>query len=278
MKDYYYYQAFRKTTVQVLDLFNDIQINRYDQGGNWLKRVEVPLKYSPKEKIWFWLNERNDDEQLPIMSLALTGIDYSLERAGNKHKKLVECSSSTPSAATIASYLNPIPYDLNFTLSVWSLYMSDVDQILEQILPYFQPYVFVRVYSPDLDTTFEVKVIFQSATPEHEFEYTDDTFRILKYSLEFVAQTYMFRPIENTGLIKSVLLNYYTDTAAWESGIRTESTFTSAASGETQRFTSIAPWQLSDGDPIYDYELFNFGSRVGNVSHINHAPSATHVY
>ena len=48
MKNYYYYQAFRKTTVQFLDLFNDIKIRRYDRGGNFVKYVEVPVKYSDK--------------------------------------------------------------------------------------------------------------------------------------------------------------------------------------------------------------------------------------
>ena len=80
MKNYYYYEVFRKTVTQFLDIFNDINIKRYDDSGCFLKNVNVPLKYAPKEKIWYWLNERKQDETLPIMAVTMQGVEYSLER------------------------------------------------------------------------------------------------------------------------------------------------------------------------------------------------------
>ena len=275
MRNYYYYGAFRKTTVQFLDLFNDINIKRYDRGGNFVKYVEVPVKYSPKEKIWFWLNERKDDEMLPVLSVALTGVEYSLERAANKHQKINACSVP----GVLRQFLNPVPYDLTFSVSLWALYMADVDQILEQILPFFQPYVMIRVYSPELESKFDVKTIFNSATPDIDFEYTDETFRILKYTLDFTVQTYLFKPMENVGIVQQILVNYYTNDAAWAKAredARSGSVFTSAASGESQLFTMVPPYLTADTDPIYDYELFSMGDKVGSrhvsggIEHINH--------
>jgi hypothetical protein len=261
--NYYYYQAFRKTTVQFLDLFNGIKIRRFNQAGTFVKYVQVPIKYSPKEKIWYWLNERKDDEVLPIMSCQLNGVDYSVERSANKHQK-ISCTQD----GVVSTYLNPVPYDINFQVSIWALYMYDIDQILEQILPWFQPYVMIRVYSPDLQATFDVKVIFTSATPEHEFEYSDDTFRILKYTLDFNVQTYMFKPIEVAGVIGKILMNFYTTEGQWNAR-DTTSTFTSAASGgEMMRFTTVQPWQTVDNDPIYDYELFSDNTKVGGADRV----------
>ena len=283
MKNFYHYKAFRKTTVQFLDLFNDIEIQRFDQGGNFERFIKVPIKYSPKEKIWFWLSERKDDEVLPIMSCTLTGVDYSLERAVNKHQVLTD--TITSSAGSVRSYLNPVPYDLTFQVSLWTLYMSDIDQILEQILPWFQPYVMIRIHSPELVSTFDVKVIFNSVTPEHEFEYTDDTFRILKYTLDFTVQTYMFKPMETVGVIQEILLNYYTNENAFMAAgeqAALSSTFTSGASGESQQFVVQAPWLTIDNDPIYDYELFNDTIKIGSdhvsggITHINHPGDWTH--
>ena len=281
MDNFYYYQSFRKTTVQFLDLFSGIKIRRFDRSGNFLKFIKVPIKYSPKEKIFYWLNERHDDEMLPMMSCQLNGVDYSLERAANKHQRLTDSIST--SAGVIRQYLNPVPYDVNFTVTLWSLYMYDIDQILEQILPWFQPYVMIRIYSPELVSTFDVKVIFSSVTPEIESEYADDAFRVLKYTLDFQVQTYMFKPMENTGIIRQILLNYYTSDESWAG--RNEvgnSTFASAASGESQVFTAVDPWLTVDNDPIYDYELYSYGDKIGSshvsggTEHINHAGEWKH--
>jgi len=260
MKTYYYYKALRRTITQFLDLFNDIKIARYDVNGSFLKNVVVPLKYAPKEKIWIWLNERHDDEMLPQMAVTLTGVEYSLERQTNKHFRITDCTSADESS--ISRYLNPIPYDLNFQLGIWSLYMYDVDQILEQILPYFQPYIYMRVGIPELSSTFETKVLFNSASPDIETEYADEGRRILKYTLDFTVQTFLFKPIEVTGLIRTILANFYMNESTWNTAFAdTDSTFTSAASGESMRL--IGP--SADDPSIYTYEIFQLGERVDGV-------------
>jgi len=260
MKQYYYYKALRKTITQFLDMFNDIKIARYTQKGVFDKYIEVPLKFGMKEKIWYWLNERKDDEMLPIISVTMSSIEYSLERATNKYRSI--CVSQTD-GGDLTRFLNPVPYDISFQVGIWGLYMTDIDQILEQILPYFQPYVFMRLYIEELDATFDVKVIFTSATPETELEWTDDNFRVLKWTLEFQVQTYLFRPVETVGTIGKIYLNYYTNETTFNARDNS-STFTSGASGETQRFVAISAGATPE-DHFYTYELFQFGNRIGRT-------------
>lgn len=260
MKTYYYYQAFRKTISQFLDLFNDIQVKRFDRNGKFLKFVKVPLKYSPKEKIWYWLNERKDDEQLPMMSVQLTSVEYSLERQTNKHRYIIDTVS--PSAGALRSYLNPVPYDIQFSLNIWSLYMHDIDQILEQILPFFQPFVYMRVAIPELFSTYEAKVLFGSASPDFESEFADEGWRVLKYTLDFTVQTYLFKPLEDRGLIDKILVNFYTNENAWTTAFEdTTSTFSSGASGESMRI--IGP--SADDPDVWKYEIFQFGEKIGKT-------------
>lgn len=207
------------------------------------------------------------------MSVTLQGIEYSLERAANKHANIINCEKSEDTSS-INKYLNPTPYDINFSLSVWSLYMHDVDQIVEQILPYFQPHVFIKLYIPELSSTFDVKVLFNSFTPEIDLEWDDENFRVLKHTLDFTVQSYLFRPIETTGTIGKIFVNYYTNKTAFNSrltDIRSGSVFTSAASGESQVFTGV---DVDDqGDPIYDYEIYQFGNAVGNSIRIEGEPA-----
>jgi hypothetical protein len=261
VKEYYYYKVLRKTIVQFLDTFNDIQVARYDEANNFQKYVEVPLKFSPKEKIWYWLAERKDYETLPIMSAAMTGVEFAADRATNRTQSIStvngqSCTGNASvgvSAGTISSFLNPAPYDLTFQINIWTLYMADI---------------------PEIKGSFDVKVIFEGASPDIEMEYTDDTFRVLKYTLDFRVQTMLFKPVEPVGYVGKVIINYFTDEGAFGTAVyeNTSSTFTSAASGESQVFTGVDPYFDSNDKRIYDYEVFQFGERVGDsISEVRQA-------
>lgn len=210
--------------------------------------------------MWYWLNERKDDEVLPIMSAQLSSVEYSLERQTNKHRYVVDCES--PSAGALRRFLNPVPYDIQFTISLWSLYMHDIDQILEQILPFFQPFVFIRIPIPELFTNFEAKVLFGSASPEFESEFADEGWRVLKYTLDFTVQTHLFKPLESQSMIETVLTNFYTNENAFNAAFEdTTSTFSSGASGES--FRIVGP--SADDPDIWTYEVFQFGEKIGDT-------------
>ena len=102
----------------------------------------------------------------------------------------------------------------------------------------------------------------------------DENFRVLKHTLDFTVQSYLFRPIETTGTIGKIFVNYYTNSDAWASrqaDIRSGSVFTSAASGESQLFTGVDV--DAQGDAIFDYEIFQFGSKVGSSIRIEGEPA-----
>lgn len=260
MKQYYYYKALRKSIMQWLDLFNDIQVNRYNHNGTFLKRVKIPLQYGPKEKHWYWVNQRKDDEMLPALGATLTGIEYSLERQTNKHR-IIWDRDSVSAGTTLRRYLNPVPYDLSFQLGIWSLYMVDIDQVLEQILPFFQPFVYMRVPIEELfNSSFEAKVLFTGGSPEFDSEYADEGRRVLKYTLEFQVQTYLFKPIESAGFIKDIYINYYLNKNAFKSRLAS-STFTSGASGESQHIFGPS----ADDPDIWKYEVYQFGNKIGKT-------------
>jgi hypothetical protein len=299
MADYYYYKVLRKTIIQFLDRFNNIQIARYNSSGGFSKYVEVPIKFSPKEKFWFWLNERKDDEMLPIMSASMTGIAFASERATQRRQSVV-ASCLNANTRTINKFLNPTPYDLSFQIQIWAEYMTDIDQILEQILPWFQPHIFARVTVPEIGGAFDMKIIFESASPEFEAEYTDDARRVLRYVLDFRVQTYLFKPVESSGLIGEIFINYYTDAGAFRRGLEAEeiaklstriteyeedtritddgeirvTDYPYAPSGETTRLIGVSAWGPDDSYKIYDYEVYQFGEKVGATIRYGEPPTS----
>jgi hypothetical protein len=268
MKSYFYYYVLRKTIIQFLDAFNDIKIARYNPDtGALVKYVEVPLKLWAKEKAWYWINEQAKmEEALPIISAEMISIVYDSQRQTNPLQYITNTDTTTTSGASAAAFagqvsrfLNPVPYNISFSLRIWSLYMVDIDQILEQILPYFAPAIQLKIKLSDLDVTFDAKVVFEAATPEIESEYADEERRVIKWNLDFVVQTYMFKPVETNKITKSIFINEYTDATPWAAR-STTSTYSSGASAqESKRILGLSPYYDSDGEKLYTYELFGSG-------------------
>jgi hypothetical protein len=225
-RQYYYYQSLRKTIVQFLDIFKNVRIARYDSQGTLTGYKKIPLMFGPKEKVWYWLHQRKRDEMLPILSVILNSIENDISRQTNKMRKIIE--SKTISTGDINRFINPIPYNIGFTVSVWSLHMVDVDQVLEQILPFFNPNMFTRINIPELDATLDVKVVFLTCAPDVSPEMSDEDVRVVKWNMDFIVQSYLFQPLTSTKLITKVIQKIYTTESGWNHRF-TESEFTSGA-------------------------------------------------
>jgi len=132
------------------------------------------------------------------------------------------------SSGDIERFINPVPYNISFSLSIWSLHMVDVDQILEQILPFFTPNIFTKINIPELDATLDIKIVFLACTPDVVTEMDDADIRVLKWNIDFVVHAYLFQPLGTVPIIKKVIEKIYTNDEAWSHRF-TESAFTSGA-------------------------------------------------
>lgn len=253
MRTYYYYKAFRKTIIQFMDVFNDIKVARYAPDGTTvLKYIDVPVKLAVKEKAWYWLNERKDDQMLPMINGWISSIDYATERKVNSNTTITNTTDTDN--LTVSRYLLPVPYNLTFTLNIWSLHMSDIDQILEQLLPWFDPFIFIKMNIPELGCSYDIKVMFQSCTPEVSLEMADEDYRVINYTLDFLVETYLFKPISNSGIIEKIVASYYTNEDVFESRSFSSSTVSAAPSGGIRQL--IIGWKDEDGNTLSKLEEF----------------------
>jgi hypothetical protein len=252
MKQYFFFNVFRKTIIQFFDAFNDIKIARYAADGSTVDRyITVPIKHSVKEKVYYWLNERKDDEMLPMITSYISSIDYAADRKANgAYSFTASCANIGDTSPSVATFLHPCPYNLTFTMNIWALHMVDIDQIMEQILPFFCPHAFIRVYIEELDLSYDVKVIFRSSTPEISHEMADMEYRVINYTLDFEVQTWFFKPTTDIGLIKKIYGSYPTENGTLD----TTSTFASGASGGPLSFELKG--KIEDGELITRYTLF----------------------
>ena len=106
----------------------------------------------------------------------------------------------------------PVPYSISYNLNIFTATAESGLQIVEQILPFFQPdYTVTVVAIPELDIKRDVPIILNSVNYEDSYNGEYTTRRAVIYTLSFVAKTYLFGPMTNSGVIKKVQADLHTD-------------------------------------------------------------------
>ena len=215
----YYYQVMRKTIVQFLDLFNDIKIGRYDTNtGQLLSFVSVPLKFAPKSKNWYWTEKidsngkRIRDKILPMMAVNLNDIELATNRKVNMQYSARTRSGDSSENVLLTSqrFITPVPYDYKFQVQIISEYMVDITQIMEQVLPYFDPETNIQISVPELDidgsTTelLDLNVRYEGSSKEESLTMGPDEYRHIQWNLDFTVEGYLFKPKYDFPVIKTI--------------------------------------------------------------------------
>jgi hypothetical protein len=73
----------------------------------------------------------------------------------------------------------PTPYNIEFELIIIHNYISEGNQILEQILPYFAPYNMTTINIPEAGITFDMKVVLNGVSEDQEFNLPEDDYRTM---------------------------------------------------------------------------------------------------
>ena len=217
MFEYYYHEILRRTIISFGTLFNGIEIKHDDSDGDVSSVIKVPLAYGPTQKFLARLQQSPDlnkatQVSLPRMSFEFVGLQYDGSR---KVTTTQTFKSETVGVATaIRKTYMPVPYNMSFELAVFTKLNDDMLQIVEQILPYFQPAYNLSV---DLVSTIgekrDIPVIIENITMEDDYEGDFTTRRSLIYTFRFTAKTYLFGPVGSKAsgdkdLIKKATIGY----------------------------------------------------------------------
>lgn len=202
----FYNRIIRKMVVAFGSLFNEITLIRYNNNMTQeFERIKVPLIYSPKEKFISRLFSdpdlvRSVNTVLPRMGFEVTGYTYDSSRKPITTTKSFGKSSSR---SGIKTQNVGVPYDMDFTLSIYARNIEDGTQIVEQILPYFTPDFTVTINFIDgmPETTKDVPFILNSIDNTNEYEGDFTTTRLIVWNLNFTAKTFFFGPVSEGKLI-----------------------------------------------------------------------------
>ena len=209
---YFYHEILRKTVIGFGTLFNNINIRHKDASGTTFSNLKVPLAYGPMQKFLARIQQQPDLDRetaitLPRLSFEMQGIQYDPTR-----KTGIAQTFLTKNGTNAKRVYMPVPYNIGFELSVMAKLSDDALQILEQILPYFQPSFNITVnLISSIGEKKDIPIVLESINYSDQYEGGFESRRTIVYTLSFVAKTYLFGPVaENPeGLIKKVDVDYY---------------------------------------------------------------------
>ena len=211
----FYHESIRKVIIAFGTTFNNIQLVRKDNDGNIKQSMKVPLAYGPRQK---WLTRLNEDASLsktvaitlPRIGFEIQNLQYDPNRKLNRVQKFKKVKGA--SANRLDSQYMPVPYNLNIQLYVMAKESDDSLQIIEQILPYFQPdYTLTINDMADMGIKRDVPIILNSVAYEDNYQGDFETRRALIYTLDFTAKFYLYGPVTSQAVIKTVQVDQYSD-------------------------------------------------------------------
>ena len=212
----FYHETMRKVVVAFGTIFNNINIVRTNSSGAVTQSMKVPLAYGPKQKFLTRLREDPNLNKkvaltLPRIGFEISGIAYDPSRKLNSIQKFKKTNNSN-SGKTISSQFMPVPYNMDFELVVMAKQSDDALQIVEQILPFFQPdYTITLNDNTSMGTTRDVPIILTGVTYSDEYEGSFEDRRVLTYTMSFTAKFYLYGPVTDQKVIKQVQVDQYTD-------------------------------------------------------------------
>ena len=213
---YYYNEIIRKTIISFGTLFNDIHIKHKDNSEDVISDMRVGLSYGPMQKFLAKIEQQEDLTKpvaitLPRMSFEMTSIQYDSSRKTGIVQTFKACDKN----GKVKKVFMPVPYNIGFELNIFTKLNDDALQIVEQILPFFQPSFNVTVdLVESIGEKKDVPIVLDSIDFQDDYEGSFQTRRALIYTLRFTTKTFIFGPVADStdGLIKKVQVDLYADT------------------------------------------------------------------
>jgi hypothetical protein len=156
-------------------------------------------------------SERRVAIKLPRMSFEITSMAYSPERQLPKTNSFSTALSGSVNKRN--EFYTSVPYDISFDVNVYAKSQDDALQMVEQILPYFNPQYTVSVKPfgtqyPEIKE--DVPIALTGVSFSDDFEGSIGDRRTIIYTLTFNMKIAFYGPINSSSIVRTVNNNIYT--------------------------------------------------------------------
>ena len=206
---HFYHEKTRKCVAIFGRLFNNIYVIRKNSSGGVVSQVKVPLSYAPKSKYLDRIRENPDLQtdtkvaiKLPRMSFEIISITYDTSR---QLSKMTNFSNTSTSINTRQKFNTAVPYVIGFQLNVYAKTQDDALQIVEQILPTFNPQytLTIKPFMTEHPSFLEdIPISISGVSFTDDFENDLGSRRTIIYPLDFELRTSFYGSIPSTKIIR----------------------------------------------------------------------------
>lgn len=211
LSNYFYHGLIRKYTAAFGSMFNDITIEREEEGGK--KKFIVPIAYGPWQK---FLSKKLQDPKhnnsvavsMPRIAFEIVGMSYDHPRKIPSVKKI----KIGPDNSTYA----PVPYKIEFSVNVMAKYLEDVYKVQEQIIPFFSPEYTLTLKLVEGMEPVDVQIVLNAVSIEDAYEGDFETRRAIIGTMNFTMDVYFYTPVRHRKVIKFIDIDINDGTAKIE--------------------------------------------------------------
>jgi len=254
----HFYNRLRRKYVTLFgSLFNDITFIRYNSAFTAeLERMKVPIAYAPKER---WMMKLKADPDLTKSTqISLPRLSFNVISTMYDPSRKQQSTQHMPTVSGLrnSQYVG-VPYDIVFELSVMTRNIDDADQIVEQIIPMFNPDYSASVnLMTSMGFIKDIPVILNDVQSEIDWEGDFETTRNVVYTLTFTMKVYFWGPINTAKIIRKVYANTYLDSRL-------------SAGGYISKMNVSGNGKIRIDDVVYQGDSTLSASAAGTILYVN---------
>ena len=238
---HFYHSTMRKAVAVFGTLFNNINVIRTKSDGSVLNQIKVPLAYGPKQKFLARLDQNTGQDanmaiKLPRMAFEITSLELDSTQKLAKRNVITETHASDVTKKKTIKH--QVAYNINMSLYAIAKNQYDGLQIIEQILPYFQPEYSVTVKPiSGFNYKQDVPIILTGVSISDDYESDFLTRRALIYQMDFTMKMKFFGPTGNQGVIREVNVDFNNDAGGSEILENMDFTITPSTADEDDNYS-----------------------------------------
>jgi hypothetical protein len=215
--NYFFADSIRSVMIGFGNFFNDLFVIRYDEKGEPIKQIQVPLKYGPRMKSHDFRVEQETGKkyyiQLPNMTYRKTGMAFASERysgAGETrgfYSKYFEVNGVDYLMANkFWADVHPVPYNITISMEAKCEHISDANQIEEQVLSRFAPEAYFDLKEFwFINKRRSIKMKLDSISEEITQDFGEEDKREITVSFEFTIEAWLYKTIKDTYIIDEII-------------------------------------------------------------------------
>lgn len=179
----FYHGHLRKLIAGFGSLFDDIRVSTVDGGGVIRNIHAVPIRYAGAEPTLVNTDpsKKPYNEIYPRMSFEIVGISPDKDRSVNPNN-------------VINGVRAPSNYTVDFGLYILARNMSDAFQVMEQILPFFNPTLTITMVNAPNNGVVDTPITLTAVSIQDDYEGAEDKERRIEIGLNFTCYLDFYGP------------------------------------------------------------------------------------